>query len=104
MELIYRTKDGKEFYSVKQAYIHEEELEKKKKDNYKKYTVLINFSGFFKVSGMGGCCTDLDAARYAANLLDDGNFDFGDLEEISNVSYTVFDENEVETTFEEDDL
>lgn len=93
MEIIYRTEDGEEFYSQKQAELHEEELQK---DTGTFYDALLEVKGYIKMR-----IKDIDPYFVAKQIyedIDDDKIDFGDVD-IDETEVVVFDENGNEKTF-----
>lgn len=93
MEIIYRTEDGEEFYSQKQAELHEEEL---RKDTGTFYDALLEVRGYIKMR-----IKDIDpyfVAKQIYDDIDDDKIDFGDVD-VDETEVTVFDENGKEHTF-----
>ena len=93
MEIIYRTEDGEEFYSQKQAELHEEELQK---GTGTFYDALLEVKGYIKMR-----IKDINpyfAAKQIYEDIDDDKIDFGDVD-IDETEVVVFDENGNEKTF-----
>lgn len=93
MEIIYRTEDGEEFYSEKQAKLHEEELQK---DAGTFYDALLEVKGYIKMR-----IKDINPYFVAKQIyedIDDDKIDFGDVD-IDETEVVVFDENGNEKTF-----
>lgn len=93
MEIIYRTEDGEEFYSQKQAELHEEELQK---DTGTFYDALLEVKGYIKMR-----IKDINPYFVAKQIyedIDDDKIDFGDVD-IDETEVVVFDENGNEKTF-----
>lgn len=93
MEIIYRTDDGEEFYSRKQAKLHEEELQK---DTGTFYDALLEVKGYIKMR-----IKDINPYFVAKQIyedIDDDKIDFGDID-IDETEVVVFDENGNEKTF-----
>lgn len=93
MEIIYRTEDGEEFYSQKQAELHEEEL---RKDTGTFYDALLEVKGYIKMR-----IKDIDpyfVAKQIYDDIDDDKIDFGDVD-VEDTEVIVFDENGNEHTF-----
>ena len=93
MEVIYRTEDGEEFYSQKQAELHEEEL---RKDTGTFYDALLEVRGYIKMR-----IKDISPYFVAKQIyedIDDDKIDFGDID-IDETEVVVFDENGNEKTF-----
>lgn len=96
MEIIYRTEDGEEFYSKKQAELHEEELQK---DTGTFYDALLEVKGCIKMR-----IKNIDPYFVAKQIYDDidnDKIDFGDID-IGETEVVVFDENGNEKTFSSD--
>lgn len=93
MEIIYRTEDGAEFYSQKQAELHEEEL---RKDTGTFYDALLEVKGYIKMR-----IKDINPYFVAKQIyedIDDDKIDFGDVD-VDETEVVVFDENGNEKTF-----
>ena len=98
MEIIYRTEDGEEFYSKKQAKLHEEELQK---DTGTFYDALLVVKGYIKMR-----IKDISpyfVAKQIYDDMDDDKIDFGDVD-VDETGVVVFDENGNEHDFSSFDV
>ena len=98
MEIIYRTNDGKEFYSKKEAERHEKEEAEEGKELY---DAVVSVTGFFQIRKFADFTPQLAAEAIYNNL---GELvEIGDLN-IDEVEVAIFDSNDKEYDFSEREL
>ena len=93
MEIIYRTEDGKEFFSKKEAERHEKEVAEEGKETY---NAVVSVTGFFQIRNIRGF-TPRMVAEDIYNHLED-LVEVGDLN-IDEADVSVFDSNDEEYNF-----
>jgi len=98
MEIIYRTEDGKEFYSEKEAERHEKEMAEEGQETY---NAVVSVTGFFQICNIKGLTPQLVAEEIYDNL--EELVEVGDLN-INTTDIAVFDSNEKEYDFTGYDL
>lgn len=98
MEIIYRTDDGKEFYSKKEAERHEKEVFEEGQETY---DAVVSVTGFFQIRNFRGVGPKMVAEDIYNNL--EELVEVGDLN-IDEVDVAVFDSNDKEYDFSRYDL
>ncbi len=96
MEIIYRTKDGEEFYSKKVAELHEKELAEAEEEGQEIYNAVVSVTGFFQVRNFRGLSPKMAAEDIYNNL--EELVEVGDLN-IDEADVAVFDSNDKEYDF-----
>lgn len=98
MEIIYRTEDGKEFYSKKEAERHEKEVAEEGQETY---DAVVSVTGFFQIRNFRGFTPQVVAQDIYNNL--EELVEVGDLN-IDEVEVAVFDSSNKEYDFSEREL
>ena len=93
MEIIYRTADGKEFYSMKEAERHEEEVVEEGQETYE---AVVSVTGFFRIRNFRGVTPRTVAEDIYYNL--EKLVEVGDLN-INEADVAVFDSDDKEYDF-----
>ena len=93
MEIIYRTDDGKEFYSKKEAERHEKEVAEESAETY---NAVVSVTGFFQIRNFKGFDPQSVAEDIYNNL--EELVEVGDLN-IDEADVAVFDSNDKEYDF-----
>ena len=98
MEIIYRTEDGKEFYSKKEAERHEKEVAE---EGQEAYNAVVSVIGFFQIHNFRG----FDPKKVAEDIYNNLEelVEVGDLN-IDEANIAVFDANDKEYDFSGYDL
>jgi len=94
MEIIYRTEDGSEFSSKKEAEKWEKRL---KADDGRVYEGILSIQGFIKVKAKA--YSPYEAAQEIYTRLDNDDISLGDIDDVEDTEVTIFDENGNEHTF-----
>lgn len=98
MEIIYRTDDGKEFYSKKEAERYEKEV---LEEGQETYDAVVSVTGFFQIRNFRGVDPKM-VAKDIYNTLEE-LVEVGDLN-IDEADVAVFDSNDKEYDFSRYDL